>query len=84
MIMEDENFIRLNIPALLSAPEVKFKTEQIVGTWTLLDDEINSIHPMPSNVEFTVALVNGSACLFVSAKINRATAKLSNIKVEER
>ncbi len=78
---EDENFIQANISSLLSAREVKLKTGEIHGEWKL--HEIHSIHPMPRNIEFMVILENGSACLRVSAKISRETARLSNIEVEE-
>lgn len=78
---EDEPFLREHMPSLLSSKEVKAKTGN--GEWALLNDEINYIHPMPRNVEFMMVLYNGSDCLKVSAKINRDTAKLSNIKVEE-
>jgi len=80
---EDEPFIRKNIPALLLARDVKTKTDAIQGQWQLHEDEINYIHPMPSNIEFAIVLVNGSSCLRVSAKINRQTARLSNIEAEE-
>jgi hypothetical protein len=81
---EDEILIRSNLPSLLSSSEVRLKTDEISGEWTLHENEIQYIHPMPSNIEFKVLLVNGSACLLVSAKINRVTAKFSNIDVEEK
>lgn len=80
---EEENFIRENISALLSCPEVKIKTGETAGEWTLHENEIQYIHAMPRNIEFMLAIVNGSDCLRIEAKINRATARLSNIKVEE-
>ena len=80
---EDENLIRENISSLLSSREVKAKTGEILGEWKLHEDKIQTIHPMPRNVEFSVGLVNGSACLRVSAKIHRNTAKISNIEIEE-
>lgn len=78
---EDENFIRANISALLSAPEVKVKTGKISGEWTL--NEIHYIHGMPRNIEFSAILENGSSFVRVSAKINRHTANLSNIEVSD-
>jgi hypothetical protein len=80
--MDEEKLIRSNILAVLSAREVKAKTGQIPGDWTLLDDEIQYFHGMPSNVEFTVIFVNGSTCLKVSAKLHRKSGKISNIKVD--
>ena len=79
--MDDENFIRLNIPALLSASEVKFKTGQIGGEWKL--NEIHYVHGMPRNIEFSAILENGSAFLRVTAKINRQTAKIAKIQVSD-
>ena len=79
--MDDENFIRLNILALLSAPEVKSKTGQIGGEWKL--NEIHYVHGMPRNIEFSAILENGSAFLRVMAKINRQTAKISKIQVSD-
>jgi len=82
--MDEEIFILTNIPSLLLSREVKAKTDAISGEWTLHESKPQSFHSTQRNIEFTVLLVNDSACLFVSAKINRATAKLSKIKVEER
>ena len=81
--MDNEILIRSNIAALLAAPKVKSKTREIAGEWKLLNDEIPYYHGTPKNVEFTVILVNGDCCIKVAAKINRDTAKLSNIVVED-
>ena len=79
---EAVNFIRLHISSLLKTHEVKAKMEEIGGKWEL--HAVNHIHSMPKNIEFSVILWNGTTCLFVAAKINRQTARLSNITVEER
>lgn len=81
--MNEKNLILANLPALLSAREVKSKTGQIPGEWGLHEGEINSFHGMTRNVEFTVIIQNASVLLKVSAKIHRETKKFSNIKVEE-
>jgi hypothetical protein len=78
---EDENFIRANISTLLSAPEVRVKTGEIGGEWTL--NEIHFIHGMPRNIEFSAIFENGSASLKISAKIHRDSARFLNIKVED-
>lgn len=80
---ENENIIRENIHSVLSSREVKIKTDEISGSWKLNENEIEYIHPMPSHIEFAIVLVNGGACLRVSAKINRNTSRLSNIVVNE-
>ena len=80
---KDDPFIRANLTSLLLVNEVKTKTDKIPGDWRLNEDEIEHIHPMPNNIEFSVALVNGASCLYVSAKINRKTARFSNIEVRE-
>lgn len=80
---EAEDFIRENLQSLLSHGLVKSKTEQIPGKWEMLDNEIQSIHATPKNIEFGIALVNGTNCLQILAKINRASAKLSKISVRE-
>ena len=79
---DDENFIRLYVPSLLLCRELKVKTAEIRGEWKLFEDEIQSIHSMPRNIEFTVLLVNEFASLRVRAKINRETAKFSNIEID--
>jgi len=79
--MDDENFIRSNIAALLSAPKVKAKTREIGGQWKL--HEINASHGMPRNIEFSAILENGSAFLRVMAKINRQSAKVSISEVSD-
>ena len=80
--MEEEyNLIHANIKRLLSAKSVKEISGKIKGEWEL--HEISHIHGMPRNVEFSAAFTNGGACLFVSAKINRQTAKISNIEIRE-
>jgi hypothetical protein len=80
---EDENFILANISSLLAAREVKVKTGEISGEWRVHENKINNTHGMPRNIEFTVVLENGPACLRVSAKIHRHTARISNIEVDE-
>jgi hypothetical protein len=77
---DDKNFIRSNIPALLLAPKVKSKTGEIAGEWKLLNDEIPHCHSTSKNIEFTVFLLNGDRWIKVTAKINRDTAKFSNIE----
>jgi hypothetical protein len=79
--MDDENFIRSNISALLSAPKVKVKTGEIGGEWKL--NEIHYIHGMPRNIEFSAILENGPAFIHVMAKINRQSAKLSISEVSD-
>ena len=79
--MDDENFIRSNLPALLSASEVKVKTGEIGGEWKL--NEINFSHGMPRNIKFSAILENGSAFVHVMATINRQSAKLSITEVSD-
>ena len=55
--MDNEAFILANIPALLSAPEVKLKTTEIGGEWKL--HGVEQIHPMVRNIEFAAILENG-------------------------
>jgi hypothetical protein len=81
LMNEDETFIRTNLSSLLSAQEVKVKTGEIPGEWELL--QINPTQSRPRNIEFSAILRNGSDCLHIRAKINRNTARLSNIEVEE-
>lgn len=80
---EDKKFIKDNISSLLSHGRVKSKTEEIGGEWKLMEDDIESIHPMPNNIEFSVVFVNEAPrCVRVEAKIHRETSQLSNVKVE--
>jgi hypothetical protein len=79
--MDDENFIRSNIPALLSAQKVKVKTEGIGGEWKL--HEIHYVHGMPRNIGFSAILQNGFDFVRVMAKINRQSAKLSITEVSD-
>ena len=77
---EDENIIRANLPSLLSACELRARAGT-GGEWKL--HEIHYIHAMPKNIEFSLILESGPDQVRVSAKINRKTQRLSDIKVAE-
>jgi hypothetical protein len=51
---EDEYFIRVNIPALLSSPKVMAKTGKLGGEWKL--HEIGYTHGTPRNIEFSMPI----------------------------
>jgi hypothetical protein len=78
---ENEKFIRENLPSLVAHRRVKSQTGGS-DEWTLLNNEIQTYHATPKNIEFTVTFEKAGQCISVAAKIHRATSTLSNIEVQ--
>ena len=76
--MNELEFIKKNAPSLLLDRRVM---SLIGGGWRLQEDDID-LHATPRNIEFWLTLVKDSRCVRLSAKINRATGKFSNIEAQ--
>jgi hypothetical protein len=80
--MENERQWILENAPLLSHRRVASDTRRIGGEWKL--HEIEPFHSTERNIEFRFVLLNDiNRLLSGDAKIDRASATLSNVKLEE-